>query len=122
MTFRLQIFLIVAVLIVFVLLIYLLRKRVLDTKYSLIWLFGTSVVFVLCINPLLIIRLSEFLGVYDPMNALLFIGIAFLICILISLTVIVSRLSERIRTLVQCIAILEKEYKDRFLAESEDKQ
>jgi len=57
--------------------------------------------------------LSSLLGIATPVFTLFLICIAFLTCICISLTIVVSRLSDRIRKLAQNIAILEsKDGKD----------
>jgi len=97
---------IVALLIFF---ISLLRKQKLDLKYCLVWIFALIGVAVLCIFPALLDRLSELFGIGIPVNTLFLIGIAFLAFISISLTVVVSRLSDRLRKLTQNIAILEHE-------------
>lgn len=85
-----------------------------DTKYSIIWLFSLIAMFILCFNPKLIDAIANFLGIYESVTALFFVAIAFLMGICISLTVVVSRLSERLRHLVQAIAILEKEHADKY--------
>lgn len=105
MTKQLQYFLIVVIIILFVFFINLLRKRKLDLKYSLIWIIALLGIGIFVIFPKLIEEISNLLGIYDPMNALFFICIAFLTCICVSLTVVVSRLSERLRRLTQEIAI-----------------
>lgn len=112
MTLRLQAFLIIAMFAILGFFIFMLRKKMLDTKYSLIWLFSLIAIIILCLNPSFINDIASLLGVYNAMNALLFIAIAFLTCICISLTVVVSRLSDRLRALVQAIAIMEKEHND----------
>jgi hypothetical protein len=93
----------------------------LDIKYSLVWLFGIIAIFLLTLNPWLINKLAEILGVYDAMNALLFIALAFLTCICISLTVAISRLSGKIKELVQISAIMEKEHHDKFHLKPDEK-
>lgn len=52
------------------------------------------------------------MGVYSEANAVFFIGVCFLILIGLSLTSIASGQSERIRTLVQTQAILEKRVRE----------
>jgi hypothetical protein len=91
--------------ILFVFFINMLGKQKLDLKYCLIWMFGMLGLAAFCIFPQLLISLSAVLGIETPVNTLFLICIAFLTCINISLTVVASRLSDRLRKLTQNIAI-----------------
>ena len=104
---RLIMLAIIVVLLIFF--ITMLRKQKLDLKYCLVWLFGLFGIAVFCAFPGLLESLSGMLGIEVPVNALFLICIAFLACISISLTVVVSRLSARLRKLTQNIAIMEFE-------------
>lgn len=53
------------------------------------------------------------IGIQGSMNGLFILAIAFVIAILMSITSIVSKQSEKIRSLTQTIAILEKEIRRR---------
>jgi len=93
----------------FIFFIVMLRRQKLDLKYCLVWIFALLGITVLCIFPGLLDSLSVLLGIDVPVNTLFLVGIAFLACICISLTIVVSRLSARLRKLTQNIAILEFE-------------
>jgi len=93
----------------FVFFIILLRKQKIELRYCLVWIIGLSGIAVFCIFPHLLERLSALLGIDTPVNTLFLICIAFLACICISLTVVVSKLSDRLRKLTQNIAINEFE-------------
>ena len=112
MTIRLQIIMLGVILIVFILLISLLRKRSLHLKYSLVWLFCLFGVALLCIFPGLLAKISVLLGIETPVYSLFMICIVILTAVCISLTVAVSRLSDRFRILSQNIAIKEKDIID----------
>lgn len=99
----------------FVFFIYLLRKQKLELKYCLIWLFALVGIAVFCAFPILLEKLSHLLGIETPVNTLFVICIVFLACICISLTVVVSNLSNKMRELTQNIAIIE------FRDDSEEK-
>jgi len=99
----------VVIVALFVFFISMLRSKKLDVKYSLVWLFGLVGIAVLVAFPGLLDRVSDLLGIGIPVNALFLVCIAFLACICISLTVVVSRLSYRLRKLTQNIAIMENE-------------
>jgi hypothetical protein len=107
MEIKLQLFLIAFVVVLLALFVYMLIRRKLDVKYCLVWLFSIVVMLVFCIFPGLLDSLSALLGIATPMNALFFLCIVFLACVCISLTVVVSRLSARLRTLVQNLAVEE---------------
>jgi len=93
----------------FVFFISMLRSKKLDLKYCLVWMFALAGIAVFCAFPVLLDNLSDLLGIGVPVNTLFLVCIAFLTCICISLTVIVSRLSYRLHKLTQNIAIMEKE-------------
>jgi hypothetical protein len=99
----------VVIVIMFVFFIILLRKQKLELKYCLIWIVALIGIAVLCIFPPLLDKISYLLGIDTPVNTLFLICIAFLACICISLTVVVSSLSDQLRKLTQNIAIYEFE-------------
>ena len=111
-SFRLQVVLILAVILYFILLFVLLKENRLILKYSLLWIFSGALMLILALFPGLLTELAHLVGVYDPVNAL-FAVIAFCaILVMVSLTSIVSTQNEKIKRLVQQIAILEKEGHD----------
>lgn len=104
----LQIFMLLAVAVYFVLLFRLLKKRALNLKYTLLWLFSGVLMLMLAVFPQLLNWLSTLLGIYEPTHALFAMVFFCVIIILISLTSIVSKLNDKNKRLVQVIAILEK--------------
>ena len=113
MFFELRLLMLIVIAILFIFFITMLRKGKMDLKYCLVWLFGLLGIAVFCIFPGLLFRLSNLLGIEVAVNMLFLVCIAFLTCICISLTIVVSRLSERLRKLTQNIAILECENEKR---------
>jgi len=99
------------VVIVFMLVFFIsmLRKQKLELKYCLVWIFSLLGIAVFVAFPQLLDMLSDLLGIATPVFALFLICIAFLACICIGLTVVVSRLSCRLNKLTQNIAIAECE-------------
>ena len=112
MNITLRITLVVAVIFFFCILVYLLKKKSLSVKYSLLWLLSGIVLSVLIFIPDLLSIFVRFLGIESSMNGLFVISIGFIIILLMSLTAIVSGLNLKIRTLVQEIASLEKRIRD----------
>ncbi len=107
-TNRFQIIILIAVCIYFFVLIHLLKKRTLNLKYTLLWIFFGMIMLLLAVFPNLLNWASTTVGVYEPTNALFAIVFFCMIMILVSLTAIVSKMKERIKRLTQTIALMEK--------------
>lgn len=107
-----RVILLVGILLYVLLIIYLMRKGRMSLKYSLMW-FLTGLVLLICaIFPGLIGAVTSLLGIYSDANGVFFVGVCFILLIILSLTSIVSGLSDRIRTLVQTQAMLEKRVRE----------
>jgi len=109
MLIELRLIMLVVIVGLFIFFINLLRKNKLELKYCLVWLIALFGIAVFCAFPGLLDSLSRLLGIGVPVNTLFLVCIAFLTCICISLTIVVSRLSDRLRKLTQNIAIMESE-------------
>lgn len=109
---KLRIFLLIAVCIYFVIVFELLKRKMLNLKYTLLWLASGFIMLMFVVFPKLLQFLSRLVGIYDPMNALFSIALFFIIVILMSLTAIVSKLNKKVKTLIQSIALLEKRVRD----------
>jgi len=94
------------------LVIFLLRRNALSLKYTLLWLFSIFIMLVVSIFPGILVFISEAFGFQVASNALFALILGFLLIILLSLTSIVSRQNEKIKTLAQVIAILEKRVRE----------
>lgn len=108
MTLKLQVIIAAVIVIALIFLINMIRKRVLDLKYALVWLAVGLVVLILDIFPGIMGGMAEFLGIGLPINMLFFLGFCFSLIIIFTLTVMLSRMAERIKKLVQEVALLEK--------------
>ena len=109
---RLKTTLIIAVVMFFVIVIILLRNRRLEMKYTLLWLLTGVVLSIMIAFPESLRILLDFIGIVDNMNGLFILVIAFLIIILMSLTSIVSKHSNRVNRLIEENALLEKRVRD----------
>ena len=108
----LRITLIVAVFCYFIVILYFLKQRALNLKYTLLWLLAGVVMGLLVVFPELLMRVRHLFGIEDNMNALFIMCIAFIIMILMALTSIASRQNMKIRRLVQEIGILDKRIRE----------
>lgn len=102
-----QIIMLLAVMCYFVLLILLLRKKMLNLKYGLLWIFSGVLMLILAIFPGILNSFSRLVGIAIPTNALFAVILFCVMIILISLTAIVSGLNNKVKKLAQTIAMLE---------------
>ncbi|MCR5399775.1 MAG: DUF2304 domain-containing protein [Lachnospiraceae bacterium] len=109
---KIRIILTCGVIIYFVLILYWLKTKALNLKYSLLWILSGIAMGILVIFPDTLIHLSRLMGIMTPMYALLVCAIALIIAILMSITSIVSRQNRKIRTLIQENALLEKRVRE----------
>lgn len=108
----LRITLIAAVICYFIVILYFLKQKALNLKYSLLWLLAGAVMGILVIFPQLLVRIIRVFGIQDNMNGLFIISIAFIVMISMALTSIASRLNMKVRKLVQEIGILDKRIRE----------
>lgn len=108
----LQITLSIAVVCYFIIILYYLKRRMLELKYTLIWLAAGIIMGIMIYFPELLVRFARMLGIESNMNGLYILCIAFILMILMTLTAIVSRQQMKIRTLIQEISMLEKRIRE----------
>ena len=101
-----------AIVVYFVVLILMLRRKRLSLRYTLLWLFSGVVLLVLSLFPGLLRWVTSLLGFQVQSNALFAILFFFVLLILMSLTSITSKQNEYIKRLVQHTAVLEKRIRD----------
>ena len=112
MTVRLQVVIAAAFLVVLAVLVNMIRRKSLELKYALPWMLVMAALFVFACAPQLLNVVSEFLGIYAPVNMIFFLGFCFSLLIIFSLTVALSRLSNSVRTLDQIVALNEKKLEE----------
>lgn len=104
--------LIVVVICYFIAILYFLKQKALNLKYTLLWLVAGLVMGILVIVPELLVFIIRIFGIQDNMNGLFIFAIGFIIMILLSLTSIASRQNRKIRTLTQEMSILDKRVRE----------
>jgi hypothetical protein len=113
---RLQFTLIIAIVVYFIMMCIFLKNKALSLKYTLLWIFAGIIMSLLVIVPDILVYLNHLVGIQDgvqsKMNGLFIWAIVFIVCILLSLTSIVSRQNNKIRQLVQTISRLEKRVRE----------
>ena len=108
----LRITLIIAVVCYFIIILYFLKQKALNLKYTLLWIVAGLVMGILVIVPELLVFIIHVFGIQDNMNGLFIFAIGFIIMILLSLTSIPSRQNRKIRTLTQEMSILDKKVRE----------
>jgi len=108
----LQRFLIIAILIYFVILVYLISRKSLNLKYTLLWIFSGIVMFIMVLFPAILEDIIKFLGIVDLTNGLFALLNFFIMLILMSMTGIVSKINDKNKALVQQCALLEKRIRE----------
>ena len=108
MSITLRIFILIGIIFYFVLIFHFLRKKELALKYTLLWMAAGVIMLFFDLFPTLLTFMVHLFGIELPVNVIFAICIFFLIILLMYITSIVSKQTERIRTLTQYTATLEK--------------
>lgn len=114
MTLRLRTIIIVCMIVVLLYIINLIRKRKMDFRYGLGWIFIAMCISVLAIWPLILDRMADVLGIASPMNMLFFFGFGFAVMVIFSLSMTISHLADRVKKLSQEIAIIRKDMYENY--------
>lgn len=108
----LRITLCVAVLLYFVIILHYLKNKMLELKYTLIWLAAGIVMGIMIFFPELLVAFVRILGIESNMNGLYILCFGFTIMIMMTLTSIVSRQNMKIKILIQENSMLEKRIRE----------
>lgn len=87
----------------------MLRRDKLNLKYTLVWLLTCFVMLLFSVFPEIAFAISSLIGIVDPVNAVFLFAIVFILLILFTFTIIITRVSARIKKLAQDIALLEED-------------
>lgn len=109
---RLQISLIIICLAALVYLLYKLRARKLELKYTLPWLTLDLVMFLMALFPKTVVWLCHLLGIATPSNMVFFAALLFLLMIVYFMSRTIARLNNEIKELAQRLALDEVKTRD----------
>jgi len=107
--FQLQIILVITSIITFIVIINLIRKYNLELRYSLLWLFFCIVNVILAAFSKIAIMIAGLLSIKEPVNAIFLLSFIFQFFLIFSLTLTISRISNKFTHLVQEVGLLKKE-------------
>ena len=107
MTLQQKIFAFLISFLVFITIIYLVKKGKLREEYSWLWLLTGLVILTLVIWYDLLLFLTKLIGAVLPTTTLFIFGIIFLVLIVLHFTIKISALTNQIKNLAQKISLLE---------------
>lgn len=88
--------------------LWLIRTRRLQERHALIWLVGAGVIVILGVSSSALEAVSRAVGIAYPPSALFLVVVSFLGVALLECVITISRLTDRVRTLAQRLAILDE--------------
>jgi hypothetical protein len=91
---------------VFGIVLELVRRRRLMERYALLWLAAALLLLVLAIWRGLLTTVSADLGIHYPPSTLFAVAFGFIVLLLLSVSIVISRLSEQNKRLAQHVALL----------------
>ena len=108
----LRMWLIIILLCYFILILFFLKNKAISLKYTLLWLLSGMIMGILVIWPQILSHITRLFGMESNMNCLFILAIGFLMVILMSITSIVSKQSNKIKSLTQTVALLEQRVRE----------
>lgn len=112
MQVKIQVIAITVTVIFLVFVFELVRKRKLREEYSLLWLMAGLCLLIFSLDRPLVAQVSRFLGISYAPSALFIMAFFFGLALAIHFSIIVSHLTDRVRTLAQQNALLRLELMD----------
>lgn len=109
MTNSLRIVILIFALLTLLFIFYLVHKKKIPIKYSLVWILTSISIALLSIFPQVFIWISNLLGFNLMSNMVIAVFIGLLLLITMVLTVIVSNQNKKITLLIQEISIIKNE-------------
>lgn len=103
----------IIVLFLFLMIIESVRRGILETKYSLLWIVTCVVMGFLTLNEKFLNTLSDYIGVFYAPSLLFLFGLLFSILLIFDLTRRVSKLNKELTVLTQEQAILKKKLEEK---------
>ena len=111
-----NVFAAVAAVLVFLFILWLLRRGVLKEKYAVLWLFVSAAAAFFALVPGAARWLADLVGVEIPANLLFFVSLVLLVLVSVQLSYELSRHEARIRRLAEEVALLDarlRRFEDR---------
>ncbi|MBI5478565.1 MAG: DUF2304 domain-containing protein [Deltaproteobacteria bacterium] len=101
-----KLFAIAAALVVLGFIVEMVRRRRLREEYAALWILTGGVMLLLALWYDLLVGITRVIGAVLPTTTLFLFGLLFLVVISVHFTIVISRLSNQVRSLAQELAIL----------------
>ena len=98
----------------------LVRRKQLQERYALLWLFSAFVLLVLAAWRDLLAGVADAIGIFYAPSALFAVAFAFVLVLLLHFSLAVSRLTDQAKVLAQRVALLEDRQRQQELAAESD--
>lgn len=89
----------------------LVRRKKLKEKYAILWLVTGITILIFAFFEKAFVWLAGSLGIQTPINALLFLGIIFVILMNLHFSLVISNLTEQNKKIAQKLALLDDKIK-----------
>ena len=108
----LRVLLILGAIALFGMIVYLIKHKKIEVKYSIIWLAFSATMILFAVFPYLVLVLGDISGVANPVNFIFMTLFVFILLILLSVSAVISGFSTKIKRLAQANALLEKRVRE----------
>ena len=108
----LRILLILGAIALFGMIVWLIKNKKIEVKYSIIWLAFSATMILFAVFPYLVLVLGDISGVANPVNFIFMTLFVFILLILLSVSAVISGSSTKIKRLAQANALLEKRVRE----------
>ena len=108
----LRILLILGAIALFGMIVWLIKNKKIEVKYSIIWLAFSATMILFAVFPYLVLVLGDISGVANPVNFIFMTLFVFILLILLSVSAVISGFSTKIKRLAQANALLEKRVRE----------
>lgn len=108
----LQVLLILGAVALLGMIVWLIKHKKIEVKYSIIWLAFSATMILFAIFPYLVLVLGDITGVVNPVNFIFMTLFVFILLILLSVSAVISGFSTKIKRLAQANALLEKRVRE----------
>ncbi len=109
MNARLKLFLYIIWILSFFFMIFKMKQKRADIRYILPWLILDLIMCLVTAFPSILVFFCNIFGIETPSNMMFFFGMIFLIMIIFSMALDISRLNENIRDISQRLSLYEKD-------------
>ena len=108
----LRVLLILGAVALFGMIVWLIKHKKIEVKYSIIGLAFSATMILFAVFPYLVLVLGDISGVANPVNFIFMTLFVFILLILLSVSAVISGFSTKIKRLAQANALLEKRVRE----------